>query len=378
MTVELTIALLVLANLAFAARSLEIWLRSNVAIDPAKAPQDTPRVSIIVPARNEERQIETCIRSLLRQRYPYFDVIVVDDRSQDETPHIVEQIAREDARLRLVRGEPLPPNWVGKPWALAQGAKAARGQWLLFTDADTEHDPDALASTVAYARERELGALSILTNQTLISSAERVVLPGILWTIAFATGPLADVNDMRRENALFNGQYLLVRREVYDAIGGHVAVRAEIAEDLELARRFKADGRFATALVNANGLVRTRMYRSFGEIWEGFVKNFALGTRDRPLMAALGILFFASISPLTPLAIALALFAHAWAVVFVLLTASVLAIAAASPAMRRAGLPAASPWTLPIGIAVMIGIFLTSIVRHARGGVTWRGRRYAA
>ncbi len=378
MIVGVAIALLVLANLAFAARNLEIWLRSNVAIEPAKASRDAPRVSIIVPARNEERQIETCVRSLLRQRYPRFDIIVVDDRSQDETPQIVERIAREDARLRLMRGEQLPPNWVGKPWALAQGARAARGRWLLFTDADTEHEPDALASTIAYARKHELGALSILTKQTLISPAERLVLPGILWTIAFATGPLADVNTMRRENALFNGQYLLARRDAYDAIGGHVAVRGEIAEDLELARRFKADGRFTTALVNANELVRTRMYRSFGEIWEGFVKNFALGARDRPLMAALGILFFACISPLTPLAIAVSLLVHAWAVVVALLTASVLAIFAASPAMRRAGLSALSPWTLPIGIAVMVGIFLTSIVRHAHGGVTWRGRRYAA
>jgi len=371
------VILLVLVNVAFALRNVEMAVRSHAAIEPAPAPDDAPTVSIIVPARNEERQIEACVRSVLTQKYPRFEVIIVDDRSHDDTPRIVERIAREDSRLLLVHGQPLPRDWVGKPWALTQGARNANGDWLLFTDADTEHEPGALAAAIAYARKHEIDALSLLTEQTMITPSERLVLPGILWTIAFAAGPLADINDKGRDNAIFNGQYLLVRRAVYDAIGGHAAVQSEIAEDLELARRFKADGRFKTVLAAASGLVRTRMYRSFGEIWEGFVKNFALGARGRPVTAAFGIAFFACISPLTPIAMLIALAAHAWIAAVALFASTVVAIAGATPAMRRAGLPFESPLTLPIGIAVMVAIFLTSIVRHARGGVTWRGRKYA-
>jgi chlorobactene glucosyltransferase len=318
------------------------------------------------------------VRSLAAQRYPRLEIIVVDDRSEDRTARIVEEIAREDSRVTLLRGKPLPKDWVGKPWALAQGAQVARGEWLLFTDADTEHEPGATAAAISYARNHNVDALSLLTEQTMVTPSERLVLPGILWTIAFAAGPLADVNDMRRDNALFNGQYVLVRRDVYDAIGGHGAVRGEIAEDLELARRFKADGRFQTVLAGASGLVRTRMYRSFAEIWNGFVKNFALGARGRWLLAAFGITFFACIAPITPIAIVVTLAAQQWTAASALMAAMSIAIAGASPGMQRVGFPRESPLTLPIGISVMIAIFLTSIVRHARGGVTWRGRRYAA
>jgi chlorobactene glucosyltransferase len=371
------LALLALVNLAFAVRNLELAIRSHAGITPAGARDDDPLVSIVVPARNEARQIEGCVRTLLAQQYPRFEVIVVDDRSQDDTARIVDRIARTDSRARLIQGEELPPGWVGKPWALTQGERAARADWLLFTDADTMHEPHALASAIAYAREHEIDALSLLTEQVMVGAAERLLLPGILWTIAFAIGPLADVNDMRRENALFNGQYLLVRRNAYEAVGRHATVAGEIAEDLELARRFKADGRFKTTLAGSSGLVRTRMYRSFGEIWEGFVKNFALGARGRPWLAAFGITFFACISPLAPIAAILALAAHAWIGALILIASMAIAIACATLGMRRVGFGYAAVFSLPVGIAVMLAIFATSLARHARGGVTWRGRKYA-
>ena len=333
-------------------------------------------VSVVVPARDEERQIEPCVRSLLAMGAELREVIVVDDRSSDATAAIVERIARDDARLRLVRGEELPEGWVGKPWAIEQGVRAASGDWLLFTDADTEHEPTSLAAALAYAREHELDAVSLLTEQTMRTQAERIVLPSILWAIAVGTGPLDDVNDPARANALFNGQYILIDRAAYDGIGGHRAVRAEIAEDLELARRFKADGRFRTALVGASGLVRTRMYRSFGEIWEGFVKNFALGVRGEPLLAGGAFVAFALYSPIQPLALAAAVALGAW-IPAVLLAAGIIAVVVSSAyGMRRFGFPRAGAWWLPVGIAVLTAIFATSLVKHARGGVTWRGRRY--
>ena len=157
----------------------------------------------------------------------------------------------------------LPDGWVGKPWALAQGARNARGSWLLFTDADTEHDPLAATSALQCALEHGYGVVSLLTDQLTIGLAERLLLPTVLFAIMLGVGATDDVNDPRKPDvAIFNGQYILVSRVAYDAIGGHEAVRAEIAEDLELARRFKRDGRFRIFLAGAGGLVRTRMYVS--------------------------------------------------------------------------------------------------------------------
>jgi chlorobactene glucosyltransferase len=369
--------MLVIVNLAFAIRSLIISARSHAAIEPAAVPRVSPELSIIVPARNEARQIEQCVRSLLAQDYPHLEVIVVDDRSHDDTAAIVARIAAEDARLQVVSGEALPAGWVGKPWALHQGSKRARGEWLLFTDADTIHECNAGTAALAYARAHDLDVLSVLTEQVMVTAPERIFLPTILWIIAFSIGSLDAINDPGSESALFNGQYILLRHEVYRAIGGHEAIRAEIAEDLELARLFKRDKRFRTALVGANGLVRVRMYRSFGEIWNGFVKNFWVGARDQRALSAIGIALLICISPLTPIALLIALVSHAWPAALILALAMCAAIAGAWPGTYRLGLGVASSLYLPVGVAVVVAIFITSIVRRARGGVTWRGRRYA-
>lgn len=371
------VLLLAVVNVVFAIRSLVIFIRSHAAIEPAPAPRAAPELSIIVPARDEARQIEQCLRSLLAQDYPHVEVIVVDDRSHDDTAAIVARIAAEDPRVHLISGEPLPAGWVGKPWALHQGAQHARGEWLLFTDADTIHEPNAATASLVYARAHDIDVLSVLTEQFMVTAPERLLLPSILWIIAFAIGSLDAINDPANESALFNGQYILVLRRVYHAIGGHEAVRGEIAEDLELARLFKRDRRFRSALVGANGLVRVRMYRSLREIWNGFVKNFWVGARDQQTLAAIGIVLLTCISPLTPVALVLALLLHAWLAALVLTLAISATIAGAWPGMYRLGLGVASSLCLPVGIAVVVAIFVTSIVRHARGGVTWRGRRYA-
>ncbi|HEV7178324.1 MAG TPA: glycosyltransferase, partial [Candidatus Baltobacteraceae bacterium] len=225
MTFAALAALLLAVNLAFAIRSTAIALRSSgyvlrkhPRIRSARATEE-PLLSIVVPARNEERQIEQCVQSLLALEYADFEVIAVDDRSTDATLQILDRIAEDDRRLRVVGGEALPPHWVGKPWALVQGAEHARGEWLLFTDADTVHARESAQEAVAYALARRLDVLSLLTDQVMITPAERMFLPSILWTIAFAIGSLAAMNDPRSEAALFNGQYILVRRTAYDAVG---------------------------------------------------------------------------------------------------------------------------------------------------------------
>ncbi len=370
----------VLAAGAFAARSLHVALCSNDRIEPVEPSDDLPPLSIVVPARDEERQIERCVRSLLAQRYPHLEVVVVDDRSSDATGAILTRLAREDDRLHIVTGEPLPRGWVGKPWALHQGARRASGDWLLFTDADTVHEPRAAASAMRYARDRELGALSLLSTQELGSLAERAVLPSILWAIACGAGPLADVNDASKSgSALFNGQYILMRRDAYAAIGGHESVKGEIAEDFELAHLLKTDGRYRTMLVGANDLVRTRMYRNLREIWNGFGKNLALGARGNPLVLAAGMGFLAFVAPVPQLLLLRAFRRRRYREAAWMGGATVATMLAAEVGMRRSRFPRGSGAWLPAGLTIMLGILLDSAYRHAGGrGVRWRGRRYGA
>lgn len=282
------------------------------------------------------------------------------------------------SRLRVVRGEPLPFGWVGKPWALAQAAERARGEWLLCTDADTTHDPRGCATTVDFARSRGLDIVSLLGTQELESWSERAILPSILWTIAFAAGPLEHVNDPGKPGAaLFNGQYILFRRSAYDALGGHGAVRGQVAEDYEFARLVKADGRFRAMLVNAEHLFSTRMYRSFGEIWRGFAKNLYLGARDNPRALTAGIAFFTCIAPLPEVLFLRALRGRRFGAAAAMAAAIAATAAVAELGMRKVTLPRGSGLYLPLGITVMLGILLDSTLRHTSGrGVRWRGRRY--
>ena len=372
------VAFLVAVNLLFAVRGYVLARRPYERIEAGNVTQPLPALSIVVPARNEERQIEECVRSLLSQRHNDFEVVVVDDCSDDATPEILRRMAAEDSRLHVVSGAPLPQGWVGKPWALSQGARESRGAWLLFTDADTFHYPHGAASVQHAAIERGLGVLSVLTDQDLVSLPERALMPSLFLAILGGTGPIGDVGDPSKPDvALFNGQYIMASRCAYDGIGRHAAVRAEIAEDLELARRFKRDGRFRIALTGSDGVAHTRMYRSLREIWQGFTKNFALGLRGRPVWGAIGACALACISPLTQLTFIAALVTARWidAAVLAIAMAAVLAVVAYQLRLMR--VPASSVAWYPVGTAFTVAVLMASIVLFASGrGVAWRGRRY--
>ena len=291
---------------------------------------------------------------------------------------ILERLTLECGHLKVVRGEALPEGWVGKPWALVQGARAARGTWLLFTDADTFHSPRSATSVQRAAIGRKLDVLSILTEQDLVSLAERALMPSVFLAIFLGTGPIDDVGDPKKPDvAIFNGQYILVRRAAYDAIGGHASVSGEIAEDMELARRFKRDGRFRIALAGSEEIAHTRMYHSFGEIWRGFVKNFALGVRGEPLRAAAGLLGYACLSPLSPMALALLVVTRQWPASAMLAASMACGVGAAICCMRRMRLPLRLGLWVPFGNAFVLAVLAASMARFASGrGVEWRGRRY--
>jgi len=343
-----------------------------------RQPGGLPSLSIVVPARDEERSIERCVRSLLAQRWLDLDVIVVDDRSTDATPQILERLAREDPRLRVVRGEELPDGWIGKPWALAQGARLARGEWLLFTDADSVHDPAGAASALWLATLAGVDALSIATHQELGTFWERAILPSILGMILFVSGPLGAVNDPAKpKKALANGQYILVARHAYEALGGHAALRGEIVEDVAFARRLKADGRFRFLLAGGDRLASVRMYHSLGEIWAGFTKNVYVGADGNLAALAGGIVFCTAISIAPPLLAARAFAAGRYADALEALATSLAIVATASWGMRRAAFPRRLALLQPLGTAFFAAVIANSTWSVLSGrGVEWRGRRY--
>jgi chlorobactene glucosyltransferase len=261
--------------------------RPNLSDAPAA---DGILLSVIIPARNESATIETVVLSVLASTYRPLELLVVDDRSTDDTAGIVERLAAGDSRVRLLRGAHLPPGWYGKPWACLQGYRAARGELLLFTDADTRHQPELLARAVGALRAERADLLTVAPRQLCVTFWERVVMPQIWLLLALRYHPARVSQAKRARDIIANGQFILVPRASYEAVGTHEVVRGEVAEDLALAQAFHRTG-LRLRFLFAERLMETRMYRSLPEIVEGWSKNMYLGGRrsfpGEPLLQAL-------------------------------------------------------------------------------------------
>ncbi len=357
-----------------AARFAPTWIRVPVV----DAVADAPPISIVVPARDEERSIERCVRSLLAQTLADFEVIVVDDRSTDRTREILERLAREDSRLRIVAGAELPAGWIGKTWALQQGAAVARGDWLLFTDADSVHSPASATSSLAFARAQHVDVISTITHQELRTFAERAILPSILGLVFFSQGNFRQLNDpAQTRRALANGQYIFISRRAYDGLGGHAAVRDQMVEDIEFARLVKRDGRYRLMLTAGEDLASVRMYHSFREIWNGFTKNMYYGPRGNLWALGGGLVFIAAVSFVPPLLALNALARRRPLEALEALMTSAALVATGGWAMASVRLDRRLGWFQPLGTAVLAAIVVNSTFAVLSGrGVEWRGRRY--
>ncbi|HEX8557542.1 MAG TPA: glycosyltransferase [Pyrinomonadaceae bacterium] len=348
------------------------WPRAGGA--EGEATPTASSVSILVPARDEEQNIAACLDSTLAQGLCVREVLVYDDHSQDRTARIVESYALMDARVRLVRPAPLPAGWCGKTFACARLAEEARGRWLLFLDADARLAPRASARMVAEAEARGVTLLSCWPRLVTRGFWEGALMPLLNFVVfTLYPAPLA----LRREDAalgLAHGACVLARRDEYARAGGHAAVRAELFEDVRLAQAWRAGGRRSLCL-DGRRVVRVRMYRSPGEIWRGFQKNFFPAFRTAAgFWAFLALHFFVFLLPfaLAPLALW-----RAWAWPFAAAAACVLAARAALA--LRFGHPLWSVALHPLGEALLVALGLASW-RGCRGGrgVEWKGRRYLA
>jgi glycosyltransferase involved in cell wall biosynthesis len=326
-----------------------------------------PLVSVIVPARNEEACLGFCLESLVSQRGVAFEILVVDDHSTDRTA----EISRSFAGVRVIEAGPLPAGWTGKNNAVATGARQVRGEWLLFTDADTVHLPGSLARAVAEAQANGVEMLSYSPEQIAVTFWEMATLPVVFAELARQYPPSL-VSDPNSPAAAANGQYLLVKREAYDAVGGHASVASDILEDVAFARAVKRSGRKIRFRYAADA-VRTRMYRNFRQLREGWTKNLALLFPRPGWLAAKTLVFWAG--PWTIVGfLTLASVAHWWWWV----SLATLGYTYNTARLRRANFDVAMEFLGALfGMPMFAHLLLRSKRAKENGDISWKGRTYS-
>jgi len=346
-------------------------------------PVPSPRVSILVAARDEEDCIETCVTTLLAQDYPNFELIVANDRSSDRTPEILGRLERQaEGRLRVIHIQSVRSGWPGKNNAMREAVAAATGDWYLFTDADCRQTSlRTIGLAVSEANAHDVDFLSITPVLAAPTVWERIIQPACVLVLMINFLPRR-VNCSRGKTAYANGAFMLVRRDCYEAIGGHEAVRDRLNEDVHLARLTKEAGRRLRVVEN-DGLYQTRMYRTLPGLWRGWSRIFA-GCLDSPVrigvwatlvllnsvgpwVALLASLLGWSIEAVAPWAFAVA----AWSMVVVLEQAVIWLV---YPRLR-----VGRWWSLTylLGACVVFGMLVRALLQSTGIlGTTWRGRTY--
>jgi chlorobactene glucosyltransferase len=352
----------------------------NIRIPSIKSlvPDDPPLISVLVPARNEEDNIAACLESLTRQDYPNFEIIVLNDNSEDRTEEIVNALARRNSRIRLVNGRPLPEDWAGKPFACHQLAQRARGKWLLFVDADTVHEPHMLRSVLALAMEEKTSMLSGFPRQLNRSLLQKITVP-LIYFFIIGWAPLWWIQRRKsRRASVAIGQFLFFSRDEYWRIGGHGVVKSRILEDIwmgvEVARH---QGRHIA--VDLSSVVSCDMYPTASAMWHGLARCLYSVVLISPLALFCLIIivallyvgpfywlfngFFMSPMPLI------------WRATVISQVVMILLIRWLVDARFKA--PAISVWLHPMGVFYLVTILFYASWRWWIGaGVSWKEREY--
>ncbi|HVZ17858.1 MAG TPA: glycosyltransferase [Terriglobales bacterium] len=336
----------------------------NVSSDPA------PVVSVIVPARNEEACIADCLRSLQEQTGIDYEIIVVNDNSTDCT----REIARSLGGVKVIDAPPLPPGWAGKNHAVHVGAQAARGKWLLFTDADTIHRHHSLRHALREAEEYEVDLLSYSPKQEVHGLWERALMP-VIFAELRRQYPPREVSRADSPVAAANGQYLFIKREVYEAIGGHAAIRDSLLEDVEIARRLKKAG-YRMRFRYGRDALKTRMYRTFPQMWEGWTKNLALLFPSPGKLASTraGEFLLSFVGLITFL---MGLVFSNWIVAIIGALVSFPVTFLYFHRIRKAHFGWINTIISPAGLPIFVLLLVNSRLHYKRNQVTWKGREYA-
>ena len=362
--------------------SVIVYLTANmiylVRLEPVTGKlDDPPMVSVCVPARDEERGIAACLESLLAQDYPRFEVIAVNDHSSDRTGELIRELAEKDSRLIALDGKDLPQGWLGKPFALHQAFQRSKGDILLFTDADPVFKPHALSTAISTMREKGLDALTLMPQAEFGSFWERAVQPVIFGFIASLTR-FRKVNSTDHKSAMGFGAFLMFTRSAYETIGGHEGGKADVLEDVLIAKRLKKAG-LKLLVADAKRLFSIRMYYGFREIWSGWRKNMFLAMK-RSVLRAFYYVSMVQMFVITPYLVLLWNLVEGTGLVWIGL--SLFGVSMVSAAKIKAcdemGLNRLNACLFPIGAVVMAAIMLNSMVQTLFFSRTeWRGRVYS-
>jgi chlorobactene glucosyltransferase len=380
MIIHLAVALLWLG--AVTGWSLIIRDRFRSLKPPAlisEALDDYPRVTIIVPARNEESNIEVCLNGLLSQDYPQekLFIIVVNDHSEDETAAVARRLSGSHNRFKVIDAPTLPEGWRGKQHACWYGAQQAEGEWLCFIDADTRHSRDLLTTTITDAEFNKLDLLSLHPEQEMQGFWERLLMPVPFMSLMLLLDA-HQINDPNSQAAMANGQFILIRSEVYFAVEGHNRIRTAVLEDVELGKLVKRSG-WKIAIRSGTELIRTRMYSDLSTLWEALARNGS--ELFGPALTAFAVLnaFFAAIFPLGyPLWLSARItnnFSWTGASAFAAATIGTLQwYATHMIAFQELNVPRRYLLLLPLSDLLVGLVNLDGIVRRLRGRRTWKGR----
>ncbi|MCS7248240.1 MAG: glycosyltransferase [Anaerolineales bacterium] len=335
-----------------------------------RPPETAPFVSVLIPMRNEAQRVGETVRSLLAQDYPCFEVILLDDQSEDGSAEIARSVACGDQRIRVIGGQPLPEGWLGKNWACHQAAQHAQGAYLLFSDADVRWHPQALSALISEALRTKADLLTCWPTQETLSWGERLTVPLMAFTILAYLPVLAVHHLPFRVFAAAMGQCLLFRREAYEQIGGHVAVRGRVVEDMAFAYAIKG-AKLRLRACDANGLLRTRMYSNWREARNGFAKNILAGHANSIwfLLFSTGFHWWMFVIPWI-----IALTRSSWEYALFGSVGVLTRMLTAVISRQRAR----DALLLPVSVVLMTIIAVQSIWQHWRGRSVWKGRAIAS
>jgi hypothetical protein len=338
-------------------------------------PRNVGKISAIVPARNEEDVIGACVESLVRQE-EIAEVLVVNDQSTDRTAAIVKKDMEKFAKVQLLETKQLPAGWVGKNYAVSIGARAAKGEWLLFTDADAVHGGDSGARALAIAEAEKAVLVSFSPEQVMEAWYEKALIPYVYCRLA-SKFSYEDVNNPGKAEAAANGQFLMIRSDVYENVGGHASVAGEVLEDVALAKRVKGAG-YRIWFGSGKGIVRVRMYRSFDAMWEGWKKNLypLMGDKVASLARECAI---AALPVLTILVVGILAFVFAKspsiALISVVIGILIFSVLYAEQLKRNGFSSGLAGYGIPSRL-LFAAVLLASYRSHRRGKLEWKGREY--
>jgi chlorobactene glucosyltransferase len=353
-------------------------------------PENLPLISVIVPARNEEGKVGRCLKSLLVQNYPNFEIVIIDDRSTDNTAEVIQSYVDSPLnaknRIKFVHGKDAPEGWIGKCNALAHAVGHASGDWFIFTDADTYHHPNSIEDAVAFALNSKSDLVSFVPVQELGSFPEKLIMPVLLSSFLLGD-PLHSINDSASKRAYAYGQYIVCWRSSYLATGGHQSVRNEIVEDHALARVFKENG-YKISVADGKTLYRVRMYTDLESLWQGWTKNLYsfIDSRIINLLIILALINTVAFGPFIQLILVaqLALCGDAQGIMNAYKLLPILAVEFgilflwfSKASQHHAGIDWRNFFLMPFGSLAVSALFFHAAYLVLTGSqINWKGRRY--